>query len=504
MKKKSILQSIFSVSGLIILAKLLGFVKQLLIANAFGTTLETDLINLAQNFIIIIQGPVLDALPTALIAIYLGIPEQNETERKAFLTRVLRLAALISLALGVLIFLFSPWISRILGSAYSAEQLANLTGYIRLYSPLVFCIILMAVFVAALNANRRFGMSEIRSVLMSAVMMLTIWLFRGVWGAETISWGYVGYVLISFVVLSLASRRYFGRAVWDNPLKDDSVRAMLKMTGPLFIGYGITYINSLVDQSIASRLQEGSVTAMGNAWVLYCLVTAFITMFSTILFTHVTENVSAERHAAAADLILRAAKILTALFLPVSIIAVLCSADVVSIVYGRGAYGPESVRITALSLCGYCLSFVPFVLRELFTRFQYAYKESRRPMINSAISIALNIVLSILLSRFWGLFGISFATSISVILCAVLNYFSARRLNPELRNRADRKDYLLMALGGVVCLVCVLVGQKLLAELQAWLRFGLITVVSCLIYFVVICPVALRLWREWKTERNEE
>ena len=48
-KKNHIISTVFSVTGLLIVSKLLGFVKQMVTASAFGATLETDLINLSQG-----------------------------------------------------------------------------------------------------------------------------------------------------------------------------------------------------------------------------------------------------------------------------------------------------------------------------------------------------------------------------------------------------------------------------------------------------------------------
>ena len=67
MKRKGILGTICSITGVILIAKLLGFIKQMVVASSFGTTIETDLINLSQSFIGNIQYVIIDAAPASAI-----------------------------------------------------------------------------------------------------------------------------------------------------------------------------------------------------------------------------------------------------------------------------------------------------------------------------------------------------------------------------------------------------------------------------------------------------
>lgn len=71
---------------------------------------------------------------------------------------------------------------------------------------------------------------------------------------------------------------------------------------------------------------------------------------------------------------------LSVVFLPISILTVLLSEEIVTIVYARGAFDAESVRICAQALRGYALMFVPLVFREVYSRFQYGHQDSKLPL----------------------------------------------------------------------------------------------------------------------------
>ena len=83
-KKNHIIGTVFSVTGLLIVSKLLGFVKQMVTASAFGATLETDLINLSQGLIGNIQYLLVQSVLSALIAVYLHTAQQGEDASRRF------------------------------------------------------------------------------------------------------------------------------------------------------------------------------------------------------------------------------------------------------------------------------------------------------------------------------------------------------------------------------------------------------------------------------------
>ena len=140
-------------------------------------------------------------------------------------------------------------------------------------------------------------------------------------------------------------------------------------------------------------------------------------------------------------------------FLPISPLTMLQAEDIVTIIYAHGAFGVGNVRICAQALRGYALVFLPLVLREVYSRFQYGNQDSKRPMLNSSIGIVLNIILSVVLCPHYGVLGVSFATSISIVVCGVLNMHASRKLNALLSLRCYLRALPFLTLGCVGCSV---------------------------------------------------
>lgn len=163
------------------------------------------------------------------------------------------------------------------------------------------------------------------------------------------------------------------------------------------------------------------------------------------------------------------------------------------VVFTRGAFGQENVRQTAAALRGYGFMFVPLTLRDLFSRFQYGYKDTCRPMVNSAVSIALNIVLSVTLSPYLGVLGITLATSASVLLCGLLNLMSAQRHNAARALRPLIRLLPWAGAGGVLCaLAAIWARAGPLASPHPLLQFILAALCGVAAYLIPVLPF---LWR---------
>ena len=162
------------------------------------------------------------------------------------------------------------------------------------------------------------------------------------------------------------------------------------------------------------------------------------------------------------------------------------------------------MRICAQALRGYALMFVPLVFREVYSRFQYGHQDSKRPMVNSSIGIALNIVLSVALCPRYGVLGVAFATSMSVVVCGVLNMCSARKLSTALSFRPYLRLLPFLALCGTVCGVIARFSATHLAAQSALLRFVLSALIGMAAYAVCASPLLLRLWRQLRQNNSSK
>lgn len=494
MKQISISRAVFSVTGVILLSKIMGFLKQMVTAATFGATIETDLVTLSQNFVADIQYVLVQTLLTSFITIYIHTKEKDETGAKRFAMNVGKAFSWIGVALSTAAILFAPQLARFIAPSYSPELSARLAGYIRTFSPAILLFVWIAVFQALLDANKQFLPGQMEGLNQSVILILFVTVLSKRLGIQTLVLAFFAYTIWNVLFLGILSRRYWCMCA-GNPFHDPAVRQLLRMVAPLLLGYAMVYVNQLVDKILSSGLEEGTVTALTYSAVLTNLVNTFISAFASILFTYVTTCISQARHRDAAALAGQATSLMLLVFLPVSVLTVLCAEDIVSIAFGRGAFGTDSIRLASLALAGYGFSFPPMVLRELYSRVQYGYQNTRQPMVNSTLGILTNIGLSIALCPQWGIFGITFASSVSVCICGMLNAVTARHHNEYLRFGPVLRQLPFFAAGAAACILIVLFGGRLWSGWPPLLRFVLSVLCGGGGYLLAVSPLLIRLLR---------
>lgn len=486
-----------SVTLIVLLSKAVGFIKQMVTASAFGATAETDVVFLAEGVIGNIQYVLVQVLLTAFTATYIHSKAEDEKRAKQFAMDSAKAFSTIAAVLALLVLIGAPVISQMIAPSYTSEQSAELAGYLRLFAPALVCFVWIAISHALLNSNQRFIPGELIGINQSVILIALVVLFGAVWGVKVLAVGFCLYTVWNTLYLIFVSRQYWGKAV-GNPFDNPAVQQLLKMSGPLLLGYSMVYINQQVDKILSSGLQAGTVTAMGYATVLSNLVGTFITTFCSILFTYITTRISKGDDEGAGKLTVNASILLSVGFLPISILTILCAEDVVAIVYGHGAFDADSVKVASMALVGYGCMFVPSVFKELFSRFQYAYQKSKQPMINSTLGILLNITLSIILCRFLGVLGITLASSISEGLCGVLNTLTARKCNRSLTFGPLLRRLPVMTIAGIVCGLAANWCRLALVDQTPLVRFLLTSLAGGVVYLLIVGPGFIGLLRRQK------
>jgi putative peptidoglycan lipid II flippase len=309
---------------------------------------------------------------------------------------------------------------------------------------------------------------------------------------------FLAYVLVDFLLLGFTSRPYWQGSLRGrtSPWKNNLVWQMVRMSGPLLLSFSAVYINQQVNKILVSGLTAGTVTAMGYAAVLSQLVSTFSGSFCSILFPYIATHIGRGEDPQAASLTTRSAGIMLLAFWPITILTILCAQDIVTIVFGRGAFGAEGLQMATVALQGYAVMFVPIVLQDLYSRFQYGYQNSAAPTVNSTIGIATNIVLSIALCPRHGIFGVALASSISTAISGVLNAITARKCNPHLKLMPLVRQLPWMFAGGLACAGTVMWTLRSVVLDSSLLRFVLATAVGGIAYLLVVSPVLLRLLRD--------
>ena len=411
-EKKSILKSSAAVIAVMLCSRVLGFLRQAVIAGAFGASGGTDIYFVSSEFVLNVAGALTGALTTALVTVYIAIREKEGREAAGELaSKVLTLFLLTASGMLLLLNVFATQVGSLLAPPYEAAELRELAKYLRFFSVGFLFAAFQSIYAAVLNANDVFVPGKLYGLIFNPLAMLAILLLGTRLGILSLVYAYYAANLIQMLLLYLQARKVF-RFRPSAAVRDSRLRQVFFLALPILVSNLVIQLNEVIDKAICAYLGVGVASDYTYAHTLEQFVTGTFTISITLILLSKFADLAAREDRAGLESLLK--KSVTAMVLilcPVALITVLCSRDIVTLVYMRGQFGEEEVRTTALALAGFAAGFPLVALREIFIRVHFAVQKTRWPMVISTVSVALNVLLSVILARWIGILGVTAATS---------------------------------------------------------------------------------------------
>ena len=489
LKISRILKSSIIVSGYLFLIKLIGLIKQSVIAAQYGTTMETDTFFVSSGIVYSIGVAIFSSLSITLLTLYTEKKSKSDLQANKLISDVLKVFLPISIIV-LLVFvmqadMFASWIAP----NYNDEQLKLLAQYIRIMSislcPLCYYLILNSV----LEANQEFIPGRSYALFQNLFIIIAA-LFFLKWGIKPLLIAFIMAALAESILVTLRSRKYF-RFVNTSISSQKEIKELLYLALPLMIGNAIYEINDIVDKTISVRLGEGCVSYLTYGQSLNEIVSVIvITAVSTILFSHYAMWVVNKEYDNIVDNVNTCVKVYIIIMIPITILTIICNQEIVKVFFGRGNFSETSVLNTSRVLIGYSVGFLFISIRSVFLKCLYAFKDTKRTLWIGIIAISINIILSFILSQICGVSGVAYGTSIAMFISMILNYYSLKKHLPTLKIK-----------GLYVCIFKVLVASLCMtgvalflysnvSQLNIYLRLVIIGVFSIIVYAVIV--IALR------------
>jgi putative peptidoglycan lipid II flippase len=203
---------------------------------------------------------------------------------------------------------------------------------------------------------------------------------------------------------------------------------MIIIALPVIAGQSVNQINVLVDRTLASGIAVGGISALNYANRLNGFIQGlFVASISTVLYPMISKMAAEDNMKGLKASISEAISVINLLVIPATIGAMIFSKEIVTLLFGRGAFTPEAIDMTGGALFYYSIGMIAFGLRDILSRAFYALQDTKTPMINATIAVVINIILNLVLSKYLGIGGLALATSIAAIVGTLLLFIALRR-----------------------------------------------------------------------------
>ena len=484
-------------------AKVLGLIRDSLIAAFFATGMQADAFMAASK------------LPTTLFDMVVGgvisatfIPVFNDVLTKKsksdamkfankFVTMIMMITVLISLV-GII---FADPLVNIIAPNYTGDKHVLTVQLTSIMFPMIIFTGLAFSFVGLLQSFGEYNIPSIISLVSNAAIIVYFAILGKKFGVK----GLAVTMVIAWslqVIVQIPSLIKFGyKYKPDFRLKDPNIKSAILLAGPMLISTWVQPLYTIINSRLASGI-DGAYASLEYANRLYLIVTGvFSFVVTNLIFPKLSRANASDEHGEAQKLITVSLKGIAIIILPLMAGFMILSSPVTSLIYEHGEFTADKVKIVAQALSCYSVGMLGLAVNEILSKSFFSMHDSKTPMINSIISMIFNIVIAYILFNFWHINGLALAAAGGSICNAVLNAVCMAKKSPGMMQKGDARDILkvliaTLVMAGSVLLIYNAVSPKLSGVFGSIATLAVCGLAGVIIYGVLVWVLKVKEIRQ--------
>lgn len=495
----SLYRSFATVGGMTMMSRVLGFVRDIMIAAVLGTGPVADAFFVAFRFPNLFRRLFAEgAFNSAFVPLFAKRLEgEGEEEARRFANEALSVLVTVLVLLTIVAEIAMPWLMYLIapGFADTPDKFDLAVLLTRIAFPYLLLVSLVALLSGLLNALHRFALAAFAPVLLNIVLIsvlaLLAWAGYGNTPAagEALAWGVAAGGVAQLVVLLFWSRRVGMGLELQRPRMTPGVKRLVALGIPGVIAGGITQVNILIGTIIAS-LQDKAVSWLYYADRIYQLPLGLVGIaIGVVLLPDLSRRLRAGDGGGALHTQNRSLELSLLLTLPAAVALMIVPVPIIQVLFERGAFSAADTPATAAALAAFAAGLPAFVLVKVFSPGFFAREDTKTPMYFAGASVVVNILVSLALFSFIGHVGIAIATSLAGWVNAGLLALTLTRrghfsFDETFRRRMPRM--------GLACLVMGTALWAVQVALEPWFAATVgITVQIAALVALVVCGIAV-------------
>lgn len=503
-RESGLLKSSSIVSVLTLLSRVLGLVRDVVVAQYFGTRIDAFLVAFKiPNFFrrLFAEG--------AFTVAFVPVLSEYRTQR-AF-QDVQMLVARVSGVLGTVLFGvtvlavtfadYLPWLFAP-GFQQDPEKFALTGELLQITFPYLLFIALTAFSGSVLNSYGRFAVPAFTPVLLNVCLIsITLWgvdefdepLFALAWGVF-----FAGVLQLLFQLPFLARLQLLVRPQYQP--QDEGVRRIVGLMIPALFGVSVSQINLLLDTVLASFLENGSVSWLYYADRLNNLpLGLFAIAIGVVILPALSSRHAEQQQEGFADTLDWAIRMVFLLALPAALALALLAEPLMATIFYHGAITEYDVSQMSLALQAYASGLLAFMMIKVLAPGYYARQDTTTPVKIGIQAMVVNMVLNLILVFPFDHVGLAMATALSSFFNAFMLYRGLKQKSVYRASSGWLRFSLRLVLAniGLVAAVLLLAGPS--SQWLAWgatermFQMALVVIAGVAVYVGVLVAAGLRL-----------
>jgi len=471
------------------ISKCIGFVREVLLANYYGAGFITDAYVMATVIPGIIFGGVFAAISTAYMPTFSKKMEtEGLEEANRFTSGVMNLALAVSILAGLIGIIFSDQIVSIFASGFQGETAELTSIYIKITFSYVIFSSTMSLMESYLQYKGVFLFQVLVGYIQNGCIIAVIIVSAYTTHYILVLGWLLGYAMRMIVTFLQAQKKGFVYTrSWD---MSETVKNIVMLAMPVFIGSSINQINMFIDKTLASGLPVGSVSALNYGGTLITMISGLtISILVTISYPKMAQASSLNDDERFGMILSTGINLVAIIAIPCSLGAIVFSELVVQIIYERGAFDTAATAMTSTAFLFYAIGLFFTAATSLLTQAYYSRHNMKTPMIFAAIGVIINVTFNLILIKPMAHNGLALSTSIAAIVTMTLLFIAFKKTYPDIRLVRSSSKLFLIIFSGTLSVGVSWIFYVLLLDIMdsnKIILFGLVIIFTGTIYLILL------------------
>jgi len=476
----NLLKALAKVGSMTFVSRILGFVRDTLIARVFGAGMLSD------AFIVAFKIPNLlrrisaeGAFSQAFVPILAEYKSQRSfDETHGLVNRVATWLGIILVVVTLLGMLAAPWIVSLIAPGFRADatKMQLTVELLRITFPYIFFISLVSMAGGVLNTYNRFGIPAFTPVWLNVSMIAAVLFFADYFDEpiKVLAWAVFigGFLQLVFQVPFLKQIGLLPK--FDFKRDDEGVWRILKLMGPAVLGVSVAQVSLILNTIFASFLITGSVSWLYYADRLMEFPTGVLGVaLGTILLPSLSKAYAGKDDAEYSQLLDWGLRLTCILAAPAAVALAVLSAPLVTSLFYYGKFTPVDVAMTQQALIAYSIGLLGLILVKILAPGFYARQNIKTPVKIGIFTLVITQLMNVLFVFALNLqhAGLALAIGLGACVNASLLYYHLRRAN-YFHPQAGWFVFLLKLFVALLVMAAVL--YFAMGDASSWLAFSLV------------------------------
>lgn len=512
-KSPSVLKAAWIIAVVTIVSKLIGFVRDIIIANYYGAAMVSDAYYYAYqipSLSLILLGGVGGPFHSATVAIFSklipNLQEKPSEHVNKLYSTFMTATIIFFLALSAIMFIFPRQIMGLIISGGSPDMINLAATHLKIMTPLLVIGGIVGIYYGILIIYRQFMLPNLSPIIMSLAIIGIVIAAPSDQKGYALAWattiGAILQLIIQYPnIRKLGYKLKPNFAFTNNP----EFKEICELLFPAVLSSTVGQIHIYVDMFFTSSISEGAWTAIGYAnRVFQFPVGILVTAFLVPLFPIFAKLVADKDYNGIKNYFNKGVGVLFFGAIPIIIGILVVGMDAVRLVFERGLFDEKATFMVTEALWFLSVSIIPYVFRDSITRVYYSFNDSKTPFVVAFSSIVLKLVLNyVLISKMhFGIGGITLSTSLVTLFNAcVLGMFITKKMDMDYKSLFI--NLLKMVVAGVItggiCYLCAFEFDKFVHLAKVPFEIIKITFIA-IVCMIIYIPLNLLFKMEYAGE----